>query len=157
MATPDATISSEMAGMMRSPRYQRAMQKLKAMRPEDRALIGPAADELTGKFAADMMGDIARSQQQANQDEYQRANLDLRRSGLAFDQDIFNRNVGLARQKIDWQSGQDDIENLLGVAGIGVGGLGAYMKYDLAKTMMGDEQDYRKRLQRGLAMYRAQS
>jgi hypothetical protein len=90
-----------------SPRYQRAIQRIQRMSPEQRAILTPTIEDIEAGFASeDMRNQLLMMDLRATR-EHQKGILGLRRQEL-----------GLKKRAIKFERGQRDIANLVGWAGI---------------------------------------
>lgn len=99
---------------MNDPAYQRAIQKIAALSPEDRAVLDTVqADEA---FAADDMRKQISAMAAAADKSRSRRSLSLSNKRL-------DRNVGLANERLDYAKKQDATAEGLGWANIGLSGV----------------------------------
>ncbi|EGJ51727.1 hypothetical protein [Desulfocurvibacter africanus] len=110
---------------MDNPRYQRLQQRLATLRPEQRAILSTAQNELTGQVAQDDARNELTGRKTAMQEQGREQGLGLQRDSLALNQEISRGQLDLGRDQ--FSAGKKDLRRaeLLGLANVGIsGGLG---------------------------------
>lgn len=116
-----------MRSWQNSPRYQRAMQKIAALRPEHRAILQNVTAD--AGFADERMRKSINSMIQATANTSRRKGLDLRKEGFA-------KRVGMAERDLDYNKGQSKKAFGLGLANLGLSGYSGLKQRQRDKELM---------------------
>ncbi len=138
-----------MADFRRTPRYQRARQKIRRMRPDQLAILNTLA--LDESFAdAEMRKEIAMSAL-SRRDRFRTESLDLAKRGSASAFELRKSGLGLRREGLnlrregfEFEKGQLPISTGIGLAGVAASGFAGHqrLKLDtaLAQQMIKDRR-----------------
>jgi len=114
-----------------SPQYMKAIQKIKSMSPEDKAVTQTLVNELHGLYADADMRKQLQAMRIAAADKQRDRNYELSRERLDLAGELGRGRQGMAEDAYDFQKGQNRTAENLGWGNIALSGLRGYgdMKY----------------------------
>uniref|UniRef100_A0A6M3JG80 Uncharacterized protein n=1 Tax=viral metagenome TaxID=1070528 RepID=A0A6M3JG80_9ZZZZ len=107
-----------------SPAYQRAVQRMGRIRPEQRAIINSLS--VDAKFADENTRKMLASLSQAQNKAYSDNSFALREKGLGVRETALTANTGLRRDAFDYNRDQDRM-----ATGLGIGQVAAETKFGM--------------------------
>ncbi len=125
-----------MANFRRTPRYQRAIQKIRRMRPDQLAILNTLA--LDESFAGEEMRKEIAMSALSQRDKFRTARLDLAERGGAerFERSkaglgLRGESLALRREGFEFERGQLPISTGIGLAGVAASGFMGHQRLKL--------------------------